>query len=951
MKKKRNTISVPLFKPKNLVHVLVTILCFVGVNAALYLFWKSLNRTMTKQHEQPIGYITFKHKIAQRRFGDRTAWDILKNNSPIYNQDVLHTADLSDVIITFLSGDRLELAENSLVQIYADANGKRLELSGGNINMQAAETGTNRWTLVSGGNKVTVGSGAMISAGIGAETGFNVQVVDGSADITTVNGEKQQVAAGTAMAIQQDGTVAKQSTVTVLQPKPNLRIVNQDGLPIPVVFSWATADFSAHEYVRIEMARDSKFSRLAGSFDVHNAATRIVELRPGAYYWRVYSIGGEGDTSGVSRAGAASGKITIVDVPVLTSVSPVAGKVFTYRANPPSIRFSWDPSSSAAEEFSYQLLIADNPGMNRPVYSNTVQGSSLLYSGLEEGTWYWQVRPVFPPGYEAEGSLGGSAGATARPVSFKVEKRGSLSAPELLVPENGSPLNIGNENTLFFSWKSTSEADTYTLYIATDRELRNPIIRRSVKNNYVIYNPQENLLKKGEYFWGVSYTDPGNLNSPVSGVRSFTVVQPEPMDNPGLLKAIAALKQAKDAATQKDFTVALALYKNAGEYFGLSEAENGVFIDGIREFFNREDEQAALRIALAAEEAENARIREERLALEQRYGAEQEHWAQQLTDRDAEIARLTQSQQELTQALALARENIARHNADIQTLESQIATLKVEHNTQLQQERRALERQQSAERENWTKERDELKGHSTQLTQTSNARQMRITQLETEIARLTQTSSAQQTRITQMETEIAPLRQERLALERQQSAERENWTKERDELKGHITRLTQTNSTRQARITQMEPEIAKLKQELAKTEPLQSQVAGLNAEVARLTQESNKNREGAAAYQALIAAYTSYSRMPPQFSELEQFLERKESKTAFPGFTARVKIMTDDMIFAAHKEGVVNVMNILEVSLRIQNPETRKKYLENMKLRYPHEPNIRDFIDLLIKRL
>ncbi|MDR2493862.1 MAG: hypothetical protein LBD24_01440 [Spirochaetaceae bacterium] len=61
--------------------------------------------------------------------------------------------------------------------------------------------------------------------------------------------------------------------------------------------------------------------------------------------------------------------------------------------------------------------------------------------------------------------------------------------------------------------------------------------------------------------------------------------------------------------------------------------------------------------------------------------------------------------------------------------------------------------------------------------------------------------------------------------------------------------------------------------------------------------------------------------------------------------------ITEEMVRAAHKEGIAQVMNILEVSLRVRNTETRQKYLQSVKPRYANEPDISAFIDLLIERL
>lgn len=113
MKKKtksrlRNSLFVPF--------CIALAVCVSGVALNSLLFYKSFFRALTKMNEEPIATITFKYKTAQRKFLDRVVWDRLRQNSPVYNGDTLHTSSLSEATVWFSDGNVMELSENTMAQ-------------------------------------------------------------------------------------------------------------------------------------------------------------------------------------------------------------------------------------------------------------------------------------------------------------------------------------------------------------------------------------------------------------------------------------------------------------------------------------------------------------------------------------------------------------------------------------------------------------------------------------------------------------------------------------------------------------------------------------------------------------------------------------------------------------------------------------------------------------------
>ena len=98
-------------------------ICLICAAVSYWLFHQSFFRALSKMGEEPIATITFKYKTAERKFLERVVWDRLRQNSPVYNGDTIHTADLSEATVWFVDGTTLDLAENTMAQIFLHGDG------------------------------------------------------------------------------------------------------------------------------------------------------------------------------------------------------------------------------------------------------------------------------------------------------------------------------------------------------------------------------------------------------------------------------------------------------------------------------------------------------------------------------------------------------------------------------------------------------------------------------------------------------------------------------------------------------------------------------------------------------------------------------------------------------------------------------------------------------------
>ena len=103
------------FKPSDYIIIVITISLAL---AALYFFFQELNKRQQRNDSLPIATISYKKNSAQRKFEDRVLWDRLRQNSSVYNGDIIRTDPESEAIVSFVDGNNLSLIENTMVQIF-----------------------------------------------------------------------------------------------------------------------------------------------------------------------------------------------------------------------------------------------------------------------------------------------------------------------------------------------------------------------------------------------------------------------------------------------------------------------------------------------------------------------------------------------------------------------------------------------------------------------------------------------------------------------------------------------------------------------------------------------------------------------------------------------------------------------------------------------------------------
>jgi hypothetical protein len=490
MQKKKNTKS-------RAVDLLIILLCFAGTAVSGFAFWREYNRTLVKLNEEPVGSIVFKNRTAHRKIENRAAWDRLKQESPVYNGDTIRTAEASEAFITFQdSVTRVNLYENTLIQVFYDGQETRIDFSGGNLDV----TSGGRSVFISGSiSTLEVGSGSQASLNKGGD-GLSLSVLEGQAKLD----DGTEFESGTVLSFLNDGTLDTNPAIAVTSFGPFARVLaGADGTAV-AAFAWNAVNFDQDTHVILEVSRDRGFSRIVQTRDVSGASSVTLALETGEYWWRAYPV--QGDSRAVPARGSASGRIETLPAAALSIIAPSPAREFTFSGDI-RVPFSWTTVEGVDE---YLFEISGSADMGNPVVSRQVPGTSVTQTGLEPGRWYWRVTPVFSP------QVKGTALPSETGV-FSIARNDAPAVPVLIAPaQNGL---VGADH-LRLSWKHDSGVASWIVELADNSQMSRPLLRQESVSNF--YSPPAGTLEnEREYFWRVVAQGARGTTSS-SPVRSFT---------------------------------------------------------------------------------------------------------------------------------------------------------------------------------------------------------------------------------------------------------------------------------------------------------------------------------------------------------------------------------------------------------------------------------------------
>ncbi len=466
-----------------------------------------------------IGTITFKRRVAQRKYAEEVVWEDLDQKAPLYNYDSIRTSDLSEAVIELDDGTTIGLDENSLILLALSRKGITVDFTRGTISAQRsslAEGDAQELSIRSSEAVVSLDKADVKLSSTG-EAGLDVTVTGGTAEVTAGgtsrtlgDDERLVVTAG------EEAKVIRRS-LKALAPSPLATFVTA-AAAATVDFRWEALE--GEGALVLEIARERTFTR-PRRIPAPGGGSLGVTLAEGDYYWRIRGTGGgDGDYSDVRRLSI------LRDTPVRI-LAPARGESLTYVDEPPVVAFRWQGSRFANE---YRVDLMKNGATERS-FTSSLREVSL--DGLREGSYTWRVTPMNAAfaSYEKSGDES----------SFMIVRREKARPPQLLFPPDGHRAGsgtLGGGKEFIFSWSDEDRTGAYRFIIARDPDFTDVAFASPASRNHF---PMRDSLPPARYYWRVAST--GEEGEPVFSKPRALVILPPVAVTPG----VPVVKAAREA--------------------------------------------------------------------------------------------------------------------------------------------------------------------------------------------------------------------------------------------------------------------------------------------------------------------------------------------------------------------------------------------------------------------
>jgi hypothetical protein len=401
--------------------IIVVLLCMSGAALSVNLFRLDLFKMLDHRDEKPIGTVVIKHNIVQRRVADRVLWDRPAIESPVYNGDLIRTDEFSDATL-YIDNNSIDLDENTIIRIQRSAGGGdhiQIELNGGTLYVATGSGGGNL-VLNMAGFQVETRPDTVLNAEAGSG-GIVLKVSEGS--VLFANEDwKRELTSGTMIALDDTGTEITNPAVIITQFRLNAYFLKSGPEPLRINFRWDRINLEAGELLRLEIASDKNFGRIARVIENLDTSASAA-LGVGLWYWRIIR----------KDEVLHKGHFTVTDAAGPQLLSPAVDALFRYQDNLPRTRFQW---AETVEASSYILEASETEDFRNLRLRKETSSAFLVDSSLGQGTWYWRVMPVFPSVYEGS--------AAFSPASFfRIEHNDNIvQEPEAVTGRSGPQLPV-----------------------------------------------------------------------------------------------------------------------------------------------------------------------------------------------------------------------------------------------------------------------------------------------------------------------------------------------------------------------------------------------------------------------------------------------------------------------------------------------------------------------------
>jgi len=327
--------------------------------------------------ESDAQFLTVEGNVQYQKGATSGEWKDAEPRTPLVNGDWVKTGARASAELVFASGSLYTIGPNALLEIYSAVNpatSKKTNAVQMRVGSVEVATSSDTSTVRTPGTQVVVESQSATQVGVANERTSVVATRGGASVTPQAGGPAVRLAPGEKVSDTREGALlpVKQLTMPPALMSPGDNQVFQLSPELKVQFVWQPQD-GASGYV-LQVSRSRLFStQEINERRMKTTATAKVTSE-GAFYWRVASIGPDGDVGPFStfrRFRVSGGNKTITDrePPKLTLKQPfhVGGQFYTIAGTtePGTTVFINDEEVDVESNGSFQKLVGfDKIGRN-----------------------------------------------------------------------------------------------------------------------------------------------------------------------------------------------------------------------------------------------------------------------------------------------------------------------------------------------------------------------------------------------------------------------------------------------------------------------------------------------------------------------------------------------------------------------------------------------------------
>ncbi|HEY8711550.1 MAG TPA: FecR domain-containing protein [Thermoanaerobaculia bacterium] len=223
-----------------------------------------------------------------------------ESRAPLFNGDWVKTGDRASAELIFANGSLYTIGSNALLEIYSQVTpGSNKKTNEVKMQVGSVEVATtdDQSSVRTPGTRVVVSSESSTQVGVDRNQQTAVVATRGSASVTSsAGGEEIKLNSGEKVSASAAGQVSNVKKLTmppaILSPADN-QVFQMTG-DLRVQFTW-DKEPTATAYV-LQVSRSRLFSSLEINSRRQSTTANAKVTSEGAFYWRVASIGSDGDT-------------------------------------------------------------------------------------------------------------------------------------------------------------------------------------------------------------------------------------------------------------------------------------------------------------------------------------------------------------------------------------------------------------------------------------------------------------------------------------------------------------------------------------------------------------------------------------------------------------------------------------------------------------------------------